>query len=236
MAKVLYGQGVSKYSGKLGGTVFANNRAGSYARNFVVPVNPKTSYQVAQRNRIAQFSGDWRSLSSGEQDAWATWAAAHPVIDRLGNSIQLSGHQAFVGANTLRSLAGDDADTVTVPGDPSYTANAIKTAFKTLDVSSTKIEVEAMNAIAASTVWFCYSAPPVSPGVSYVFDKEKLVHVETVAAPILADAVLVDLFAEVALRFGSLTEAAGKKQIIRVMQYSEGQLSNPYVIQGIWVT
>ena len=98
MAKIMFGGGVSNASGKIGGTVYSRNKGGSYFRNWVYPNNPQTSKQQTQRNLLAAKSAAWRLLTTGERDAWDTWADENPILDRLGNSIKLSGAQDFFQA------------------------------------------------------------------------------------------------------------------------------------------
>lgn len=233
MAKVVYGQGVSKMSGRLGGSVYANNRGGAYVRNWVKPINPRTNYQENQRALVADASAAWRNLTTAQQDAWSTWASTHPIVDRLGNSILRSGHQAYVGVNVLRTLASDAATPSATPGDPTYIADPIEEAYKTLAVTSSKIEPQAKVTLAIGTIWFCYFAPPVSAGVSFTYDKEKLLEVLTLPAEVAAAAAVSNFFANYVVRYGTLGASAGKKIVCRIMQYDEGQLSNPSVVTGI---
>lgn len=235
MAKVVYGQGVAKMSGRLGGSVYANNRGGAYVRNFVRPVNARTSYQEDQRGRVSDQSAAWRTLSSADQDAWTSWASTHPITDRLGNSILRSGHQAFVGVNVLRVLAGDATSANVVPGDPTFVASPIAADWKALDISDTKMEPKASATLPISTVWFCYSAPPVSAGVQFTFDKEKLLKVVELAAEVAIDAALANLWTDYVARFGTITGLAGRKFVCRILQYDEGQLGNPSLVSGLLV-
>lgn len=233
MAKIVYGQGVSKMSGRLGGSVYANNRGGAYVRNWVKPINPRTNYQENQRALVSDASSAWRNLTTSQQDAWSTLSSTHPIVDRLGNSILRSGHQAYVGVNVLRTLASDAATPSATPGDPTYISDPIGASYKTLAIATSKIEPMANVTLALGTIWFCYFAPPVSSGVNFVYDKQKLLQVLTLPAEVAASAALSNFFSDYVLRFGTLSAAVGKKIVCRIMQYDEGQLSNPSVVTGI---
>ena len=115
MAKVQFGSGVAYISGRIAGTVHARNRGGSYIRRFSVPVNPSTTFQQQIRSSLATASAAWRNLSAGVQLAWGAWAETHPVIDRLGAAIKLSGAQAFVAVNRNAFSAGLGALSIEVP-------------------------------------------------------------------------------------------------------------------------
>ena len=128
MAKIVFGGGVSLASGKIGGTVYSRNKGGSYSRNWVVPTNPQTTRQNNQRNLLALKAAAWRALTDGERDAWTTWAADNPILDRVGNSIVLSGAQAYNKININRTNAGDAAAQTTPPSTAEYTADVIDTS------------------------------------------------------------------------------------------------------------
>lgn len=94
-------------SGKLGGMVASRNRGGQYFRRKAVPVNPDSTLQVDRRSAFASLIAMWSNdLSDAQRTAWATWAANTPRLDSLGQTIILTGQNAFVGCNTLRIIAG----------------------------------------------------------------------------------------------------------------------------------
>lgn len=117
MGLVKFGQGVSKISGKVGGSVFAHNRGGSYVRNFSVPTNPSTVSQQEARLALTSAVEDWQvALTDAQRDAWKTFAGNVPQFNRLGDEITLTGQQAYVASASLRTRVGlpvvDDAPVV----------------------------------------------------------------------------------------------------------------------------
>lgn len=94
---------ISDARNKLGGDVFARNRAGLYVRVKVKPKNPKTTIQQANRAKFSTFTKAWRSLSAAQIAGWNTLAANSTLTDTLGNSFQPSGIQMFISCN--RNLA-----------------------------------------------------------------------------------------------------------------------------------
>ena len=107
MALIKFGGGVTQATGSIGGTTFARNRFGNYNRSRTKPVNPNTALQSAARARLAYFAEYWSSqLSADERGAWATYAAAVASLNRLGESVYLTGFNHFLRSNTTR-LQGD---------------------------------------------------------------------------------------------------------------------------------
>lgn len=93
-------------SGSIAGTTFAHNRGGQYARQRTIPVNPTSTKQSAIRNITGIVSSSWFTLTQPQRDAWANYASLNPVVDSLGQAVQLTGHQCFVGLNSRRAQAG----------------------------------------------------------------------------------------------------------------------------------
>lgn len=88
-------------SGSQANTTASKNRAGQYYRNRRSPVQPVgTGRRAFIRASFGSASGSWASLDPAVQAAWITFAAAHPVTDRLGQAITLTGHQMYVGVAT----------------------------------------------------------------------------------------------------------------------------------------
>jgi len=87
-------------SGKVGGAVYAHNKAGSYLRINRPPTNPKSMGQVMAR---AGFSGGpnlWRACTAAQKAAYNTFAASlfNPLKARVG--VLYTGNQAANALNT----------------------------------------------------------------------------------------------------------------------------------------
>lgn len=96
-------------SGSQAGTTASHNRAGQYFRNRRTPVTPtRTPKQGVLRAAFGSVSSAWQTLTSAAQAAWTGFAAGYPVVDSLGQSIVLTGHQYFVGVNTSLLNAGQE--------------------------------------------------------------------------------------------------------------------------------
>lgn len=102
---VRIGEG-SQRSGSLGGTTYARNRFGTYARPRTVPVNPNTSRQNETRASLRNTTISWdQVLDSGQRDGWETYAANVPWLNRLGEEVRLTGIAMFTRSNAARSEA-----------------------------------------------------------------------------------------------------------------------------------
>lgn len=97
------------HSGSQANTTYSHNRAGQYKRNRRVPTNNPTARRTAIRTAFGSASTGWSSLSSADQNAWIAYADGHPYVDRLGQSIKLTGHQMYVAINAMLLQIGQDA-------------------------------------------------------------------------------------------------------------------------------
>lgn len=95
-------------SGKLGPAVASRNKGGQYLRSRVVPSGAvPTPAQEVMRNALRSVVPTWSSgLSQSNRDAWNTYGQNVPTVDVLGDTIQLSGQNWFVGCNALRTQLG----------------------------------------------------------------------------------------------------------------------------------
>jgi hypothetical protein len=104
-------------SGSYAGITSGHNRAGQYVRNRRAPTNSPTPRRTAQRGAMAGASSAFADLTATQQASWAAFADGHPVTDKLGQSIKLTGHQWYVSTGaTLFQFGGD------YPTDPPLTA------------------------------------------------------------------------------------------------------------------
>jgi hypothetical protein len=104
-------------SGSIAGIVASHNTSGQYMRNRTVPTNPNSIFQQAVRNAMSVLVAAWsNTLTAAERTAWATYAANVPVLNRLGDPINLSGLNMYLRGNISRLQAGlarqDTAPTV----------------------------------------------------------------------------------------------------------------------------
>lgn len=104
MARILGGGAFGEMRGKLGSMVFARNKGGAYARQFVKPVDPSTIAQQTARSKFGGVSSLYHSLADGDKANWNNFASSvfNPKTGKIGVS---SGFNAFVSlANVVSNV------------------------------------------------------------------------------------------------------------------------------------
>lgn len=86
-------------SGSVGNTVYSRNKGGSYVRTRAIPTNPNTARQQTVRTQFQSLSSNWSTLTVAQRALWEAYAEAHPVPNRLGQMIVLSGLAMFLRLN-----------------------------------------------------------------------------------------------------------------------------------------
>lgn len=104
-------------SGSIAGVTHARNRFGNYIRPRTKPVNPNSLLQGTIREALAMLTQRWHdTLTSTQRIAWATYAAAIAMKNRLGETIYITGFNHYLRVNIVRYQLGqnkcDDAPTV----------------------------------------------------------------------------------------------------------------------------
>lgn len=100
MALVIYGGGVTQMSGSIGGDTHARNRFGNYIRARTTPVNPNSSRQAKMRAIMATLVERWNdTLTAGQRTAWNLYASSVNWLNRLGQTVKLTGFNHFVRSN-----------------------------------------------------------------------------------------------------------------------------------------
>lgn len=155
--------------GSQGGTTASRNRYGQYLRARVVPVQPNTFPQAGARARFAGATERWRTLTDAERTAWESYAAATPVVNKLGQVVYLTGHAMYVQTQAMRrqvqGLSYEDA-APTTPGrrDLSVAALTIDTSDQSMsfvfDDTASWVDVDA-------TALKVHVGRPQSAGVNY---------------------------------------------------------------------
>lgn len=106
MALVVLAEGQQR-SGSIGGTVWSHNSSGAYIRARSIPVNPNTARQVAVRNAVRAITIAWATvLTQLQRDAWDVYAANVSWVNKLGQTINLTGLNHYVRSNTPRLQNG----------------------------------------------------------------------------------------------------------------------------------
>jgi hypothetical protein len=103
MALIKLGPMVAEARGSIGGTVFSRNAAGAYARNKSIPVQPNSAQQIAVRSRMTDLTQAWTGTLTGLQRiSWGLYGDNVPVLNKVGDSINLNGLAWYIACNSLR--------------------------------------------------------------------------------------------------------------------------------------
>lgn len=96
MARIIGGSMIGELSGKLGGNVFARNKAGAYIRQYVIPVDPKSIAQINARTNFGAASSSYHSMTPAQKAQWQDFAQNFYLPKNGANTGQFSGINAFV--------------------------------------------------------------------------------------------------------------------------------------------
>lgn len=160
MALIKFGGGVSAISGKIGGTVYARNRGGAYARNWAKPTNTPTTKQSSNRLAFGNVSKAWAALTVLQQENWNTLASTVTRMNRLGDLYTPTGRQIFLeSANNLR-VVGFDPLTDAPPSLLQPTIDGFPVFAPTVDAGA--VDSFGVSGLAAQA------------GISYVLESTKM--------------------------------------------------------------
>ena len=128
MALVKFGPGIVDARGSVAGVVFSKNSTSHYMRARTIPVNPRSTvcklnndHGFASQSKIkaamAALTVRWSSvLTSNQRAAWELYGSNVSVLNKLGESIKISGMNHFLRCNVIRyahySSAFDDGPTI----------------------------------------------------------------------------------------------------------------------------
>jgi hypothetical protein len=101
MAIIKFSDIVGDASGRLAGFTIARNQHATYVRPWHPPTNPRTYLSFYRRRNFSRLTQAWSALSQLQRAAYHTFAADPPnyIVNRLGDSVPLSGWQWFVRQN-----------------------------------------------------------------------------------------------------------------------------------------
>jgi hypothetical protein len=222
MAKIQFGSGIAAISGRTAGTVFSRNKGGAYMRRFSKPTNPSSPAQDIARNRLATASAYWKTMTDAMRDAWSSYALTHPILDRLGASLNLSGHQAFVKVTANRLIMGDPIAAET-PVDPEFFNPVIVVAEGEFAASNAALDLRSGCLIPAGGQFALWASPPSSPGVTNTQSQERLVKAVTVVAELEAAERITEVTGALYVAvFGDVSAAEGKSVNFSAYPYSNG--------------
>lgn len=97
----------AELSGSIAGITASHNKGGAYFRNRVIPVNPATPQQGIVRQLMGNLASRWAGvLAPSQRDTWDTYAANVPLLNRLGESVNVTGLNMYQRSNIPREQNG----------------------------------------------------------------------------------------------------------------------------------
>jgi hypothetical protein len=151
--KAKFGAIVVDGRGKLGGHVASKNRAGSYFRTKVTPVNPKSTAQVLARARLITPAIAWSGLTAAQRLAWNVAVPLWQRTDIFGDLKAPSGFNLYVKLNN--NLAQIGVAPISIPPLPAAIGNWTTFSF----VAAT-----------AGTLIVTFAPTPVPAGFAVLMD------------------------------------------------------------------
>jgi hypothetical protein len=218
--KTKFGAIIVAGSGKVGGHVASRNRAGSYLRTKVTPVNPRTGAQLAVRNLFTGFSQGWRGLTDAQRQAWNDAVSDFARTDIFGDLKNPTGANLFQRLNNVLAQLGEAA--LTLPPQPAAVEQVILSSF-VADVSDGTMIATFAPTIPANTAVIVRATAPQSPGKSFVKSEFRVIGVLPAAT-----ATGTDLATLWEAKFGSISPA-GSKIFVEFLPVSTitGQTGSP---------
>jgi len=216
--KIKFGALVVEGRGKIGGQVASRNRAGSYLRNKVSPVNPNTSAQNNARSFLTTLSQAWRGLTAAQRSSWNNAVGDFAKTDVFGDLKNPSGFNLYQRLN-LNLLHIGEA-TIDVAPLPSEVLTAGIGALS-IDIGAGDAYTIATDAaVPTATSMEVWATPSLSPGKNFVKSELRLLEVFDAAA-----ASPHDIKASYEARFGVAT--AGSKVFVQIkfVNQATGQAS-----------
>lgn len=167
MAQVKYSGPVAAVSGKIGGTVYGRNRYGAYARLWAKPVNPRTDKQEDVRGRLANASVSYGGLTQTQKDNWASYAAATPRQNRVGDTVFYSGFNWYV-SNYVAAQTVGITPSAEAPETPGMLPKPVVNAISVTSDGQTQITTGGgfINGIPNGQISL-YRSVPLGGGVAY---------------------------------------------------------------------
>ncbi len=193
MAIIAVGPVVSDIRGSINGVTFGRNRAGLFARQRVVPVDPNTPAQVFARAIMAAASIAWRNtLTPAQRTAWNLLGLTTVFKNALGQDFNPSGIMLYVRSVALAFRAGQIAvsDPPTEAVIQLGTLTFAYTALAGIEITSV-VGTEVTNGEAIGQ-----KSPDLSQGISFFkgpFAQTLVFPVEDFAAPPVLVIPIADL-------------------------------------------
>jgi hypothetical protein len=188
-----------------------------------MPVNPNTERQNVIRGIFSSLVNVWTStLTTVQRNAWTEYADSTPVINSLGNAVNLTGQMQYIRSNTPRIQAGlgriDNAPVIFNTGEAPASITSL--SFETGDVGF----VGALGGPASDAgTLLAFLGRPLNESINFYKGPYQFSFLQAVAAAATALTHTAGAFQS------SYSVAIGLFVPIRLrMTYADGRLSMPF--------
>jgi hypothetical protein len=224
--KTKFGSIIVAGSGKIGGHVASKNRAGSYLRTKVTPVNPSTSAQAEARNLLASLASAWSGLTPEQRSAWNGAVDQYKKTDIFGDLRTPSGFNLYCMLNDNLVRIGESA--ITTPPAPVALPVITTGVLAAVHDGALTVTFETDPVVTASVIEVM-ATPALSAGKSFV--KSELRRIGSMGALTQHVGTLTTLYNT---KFGAVG-AAGGKVFVQLRQISNvtGQAGVPVLYSAI---
>jgi len=227
-------QVLTQASGSVGGLTYSHNRFGMYTRSRTVPVNPNSTRQQVMRMYMDSAVTYWtETLTEANRESWRVYAANVPVVNKLGDVVNLTGQQMFLRSGVPWLLAGKSLSAIASAPTTFDTGDPGTLSLSSLVASSTTATI----AIAGAPDWAAdadggllgFSGNPQNPSVSFYKSPFRFCgFVPGNATPITSAAFLTGTADP------PITWTAGQRAFIRVRAlYPDGRLTQAFIFDVI---
>lgn len=131
-----------KISGSVGNITGAMGRGGNYFKTKTNPRNPNTALQKAVRDALSAANIAWSAATDAQHTAWEQYGKTCSYKNNTGNTVVLTGWNAFSRAYVVLKQAGQTVTGLITarPANNGFLTNAPLTI--TRDAQTTSISIE----------------------------------------------------------------------------------------------
>lgn len=152
-------------SGSVAGVVAGHNKGGQYLRNRSIPTNPRSERQQTVRAAFGAAAITWRNLTGGQKAAWEGYANQTPLLNRIGESITVSGFNMYVRVAAYSGGIGISVSPI-APIEPGLSTIGVVTSASLSAADGMTLVTSGADATLTNGCLLQYG-PALSPGVSF---------------------------------------------------------------------
>jgi len=223
--KAKFGAIVVDGRGKLGGHVASRNRAGSYFRTKVTPVNPNTSFQQMVRALLTSLAQTWRTLTADQRSAWNSAVQDFARTDIFGDIKNPTGFNLFVRLNT--NIDNVNQPQISLPPLPAAVVESVASATSFI-LTGNVSTVTFAPTVAAGMAVIIRATPGLSPGISFVKSEFRIIQILDAL-----DTSPADIDAAYVAKFGAPVLGAKIFVSLTTVNIITGQVSVPSQVDTI---